>query len=51
MAGLGLVIGQGRVELCRRDRLRKCMVGYRYDILWAVCSKIRQEVFIRYDRL
>ena len=27
------------------------MVGYRYDILWAVCSRIGQEVFIRYDRL
>ena len=27
------------------------MVGYRYDRLWAVCSRIRQEVFIRYDRL
>ena len=24
------------------------MVGYRYIILWAVCSKIGQEVFTRY---
>ena len=27
------------------------MVGYRYDRLCAVCSRIGQELFIRYDRL
>ena len=27
------------------------MVEYLYDRLWAVCSMIGQEVFIRYDRL
>ena len=42
--------GQGRAVI-RYDRLRKCMVGYRYDRLLAVCSMIGQEVFIRYDRL
>ena len=35
----------------RCDKLRNCMVGYRYDRLLAVCSKIGQEVFIRYYRL
>ena len=27
------------------------MVGYRYDRLWAVCRRIGQELFIRYDPL
>ena len=27
------------------------MVGYQYNRLWAVCSRIGQDVFIRYDRL
>ena len=43
-AGYGTVVIQ-------YDRLRKCIVGCRYDRLRAVCSRIGQEVFIRYDRL
>ena len=27
------------------------MVGYRHNRLWAMCSRIGHEVFIRYDRL
>ena len=41
-------VGLGRVVI-RYDKLRKCVVGYQFDRLCEVCSRVGQ-VFILYDQ-